>query len=162
MISPSVFPLISPSVAKRRLSTLPEAVTLGPLNSPPALGNPVFATRLAPHFGQNCCGSLTSVPQDGQYMGTSVGDEGRPLASRQAISTIPANLLVVFLLVELYKLMRDRSREVFPRSWPEDSRVAQAGEIQPGRHDFFWIFSPTLATDRSGPPHNRADIAKNL
>src|SRR6266851_1647369 len=40
--------------------------------------------RLAPHFGQNCCGSLSSVPQDAQYMCTSVGDEGKPLARARA------------------------------------------------------------------------------
>src|SRR5258708_29013950 len=80
----------------------------------------------------------------------------------ELLARLPANLLVVFLLVELYKLMRDRSREVFPRSWPEDSRAAQASEIHTGGYDFIWIFSATLATDRSWPSHYDADFAKNL
>jgi hypothetical protein len=91
-----------------------------------------------------------------------VGDEGGPLANKLATSIIPANLLVVFLLVGLYKLMRDRSREVFPHARPEDSRASQAGEVHSGRYDFIRIFGAALATDRSRPSHNRADIAKNL
>jgi hypothetical protein len=76
--------------------------------------------------------------------------------------TAPANLLVVFLLVELYKPMRGESRTILSCPRQEDQGTAQAKGLQPRRHDFLWVLRPTLAADRSRAPHYRSDPHPDL
>lgn len=73
-----------------------------------------------------------------------------------------ANLLVVFLLVELYKLARDESRTILSRAGKPDSKAAKESRLQPGRHDFFRVFCASLATNRKGTTNHGRYVAANL
>jgi hypothetical protein len=77
-----------------------------------------------------------------------------PPPEMQMISVykIPANLLVVNLRVLLYKLVHDGSRRIFSWIGEENSQSAAKEGIQPGGHDFLWLFSTPLATDRGWSP----------
>jgi hypothetical protein len=58
-----------------------------------------------------------------------------------------ANLLVVFLLVELYKLGGARSSKILRTIGGTCPRAAERQTFKPGRHDLVWILRETLATD---------------
>jgi hypothetical protein len=83
------------------------------------------------------------------------------LSFHRAVSS-PANLLVVFLLVTLYKPSRGRSNEIFPRAWAANSRSTEEAGLQPGGHDFLRLLRPTLAADRSRPAYHNANGSPNL
>ena len=60
-----------------------------------------------------------------------------------------ANLLVVFLLVELYKLGGARSSEILCSPGRKSPQAAEGQSSQPGRHDLVRLLREALATDRS-------------
>lgn len=59
-----------------------------------------------------------------------------------------ANLLVVFLPVAIYNSSGGGLSGILPKAGGSDSRVATKPWLQPGRYDVFWIFNPSLATNR--------------
>src|SRR4051794_11386549 len=73
----------------------------------------------------------------------------------------PANLLVVFLLVELYKLEGARSSEILSPVWRTSPQAAEGQRSQPRRHDFLRLFRETLAADRSGKANHCDDAAED-
>ena len=73
-----------------------------------------------------------------------------------------ANLLVVFLLVPLYKLVRDEARAILSRIGQQDSKPPKASGLQSGRYDYFRLFRASLAANRSGATDYGADLAANL
>ncbi len=75
---------------------------------------------------------------------------------------IPANLLVVFLLVGLYNLARGRSRQVLQSTRPENPEAAREQEVQPGGYDFLWVLRSALATDRGGTANHGHHSAQDL
>ncbi len=83
-------------------------------------------------------------------------------ASGSAWNSVPANLLVVFLLVTLYKPARGKSNEIFSCAGPENPRVAEETRLQPRGYDFFRVFCAPLATDRGWTPHHRPDPPPDL
>ena len=78
-----------------------------------------------------------------------------------ATAFAPANLLVVFLLVGTYNLVREGSREILPRTRAADQAIPPEGWIQPGRYDFVWIFSAALAANRGWPSHFSQDAVSD-
>src|SRR5437879_5969797 len=78
------------------------------------------------------------------------------------LNATPANLLVVNLLVRSYKLARDGSRQILYRAGEKDSTDARAKWVQPGRHDLFRVFSPSLAADRERPSDHPSYATSNL
>src|SRR5215470_636032 len=73
-----------------------------------------------------------------------------------------ANLLVVFLLVELYKLGSARSSKILPSARGKDSHIAKKQEAESRRHDLFRFFGSTLAADRGGETDYRYHLAQDL
>src|SRR5580700_694720 len=74
----------------------------------------------------------------------------------------PANLLVVFLLVPLYKLVRDESRAVLSWTGKQDSKLAKASWLHSGRHDWIRFLCTSLAANRNRATNYDADLASNL
>src|SRR5207302_8048661 len=60
----------------------------------------------------------------------------------------PANLLVVFLLVELYKPGGARSRKILCSAGGKNPQAAESPRVQPGRHDLLRFLCKALAADR--------------
>jgi hypothetical protein len=75
----------------------------------------------------------------------------------------PANLLVVKLLVRIYKVARDGSREILLRRAGITSKE-NAGEewIHLGGHDLVWILGTSLAADREGKADHGSNFASNM
>lgn len=81
--------------------------------------------------------------------------------SVQPLQRAQVNLLVVFLLVEPYKLARGKSREILPRTGAENQGAASKARLQPRGYDFLRFLSEALAANRVWPPDHRSDTATN-
>jgi len=70
---------------------------------------------------------------------------------------IGLDLLVVFLLVRLYKLISSRSSKILPCAGSTASRFEEETWLQPRGHHFVWLFSAPLAADWSRSDHHHAN-----
>ena len=101
------------------------------------------------------------VNKDCQVRLLAVSINSCPLRNRRPL--LQANLLVVFLLVPLYKLIRDEeSRTILLRIRKSDSNPAKASWLHSGGHDWLRLFCTSLATNRSRSTNYGADFASNL
>lgn len=73
-----------------------------------------------------------------------------------------ANLLVVFLLVELYKLVRGESRTILSGTGTPNSRPSSKEWLQPGRHDLPRLFGAALAANRGRSSNHSSDSLSHL
>jgi hypothetical protein len=78
------------------------------------------------------------------------------------LKTCQANLLVVLLLVDPYKLWRGGPRQILQGTRAAHLGATPKAPLQPGRYDFLWFLSAPLAADRGGTTYHSYDSSPRL
>ena len=71
-------------------------------------------------------------------------------------------MLVVFLSVELYKLMRGGTRAILWGAGQAHKNDPAKARLQPRRYDFVWILGAALAADRVRAAHHSHHLTPHL